>query len=62
MFENKNLTPEEKVKLKKILKGAALFACAYFGAKCGVKVALKGLKIDLNLVSDGVKIPVTKFK
>lgn len=61
MFENRDLTPEEKAKLKKILKGVALCACAYLGAKCGAKAALKDLKIDLTLMSDGVKVPVAKI-
>lgn len=56
------LTPEEKAKVKKVLKGIAIFVCAYAGAQCGVKAALKNLKIDLNLVSDGIKVPVIKLK
>ena len=62
MIENMDLTPEEKSKLKKkLLIGAAIFAGAYFGARCGTKAALKDLKIDLNLISDGVRVPVTKI-
>lgn len=55
MDETKELTPEEKAKVKKIMKGVAIFALAYLGAKCGAKAALKDLKIDLTLISDGVK-------
>lgn len=63
MFETMDLTPEEKKKLKKkIVIGAAIFVTAYFGAKCGAKAALKDLKVDLNLISDGVKIPVTHLE
>lgn len=63
MFENMDLTLEEKTKLKKkILIGAAIFVGAYFGAKCGAKAALKDLRIDLNLMSDGVTVPITKIK
>lgn len=47
MDEKKELTPEEKAKLKKILKGVVIFAGAYFGAKCGAKAALKDIRISL---------------
>lgn len=54
MDEKKELTPEEKEKLKKVLKGAAVLACAYFGAKCGAKAALKEIRIDLY--ANGVNV------
>lgn len=54
MIENRDLTPEEKAKLKKILIGVAIATCAYLGAKCGVKAALKDLKIELNLIPESV--------
>ena len=62
MDEKGNLTPEEKVKVKRILKGVVIFAGAYLGAKCGAKAALKDLKIDLTLISDGAKDKVVKLK
>ena len=48
MDEKGNLTPEEKAKVKRILKGVVIFAGAYLGAKCGAKAALKDLK---NLIT-----------
>ena len=35
MLENEELTPKEKMKMKKILIGVALFVGAYLGAKKG---------------------------
>lgn len=54
MDEKKELTPEEKEKLKKVLKGVVIFAGAYFGAKCGAKAALKEIRIDLY--ANGVNV------
>ena len=62
MLENGKLTPEKKIKLKRVLIGVAIFMGAYLGAKCGAKAALKDLKIDLTLISDGVKDKVIKLK
>lgn len=50
MLENRELTPEEKTNLKKILKGVALFAVAYLGAKHGVNKAMKEGLLRIHLV------------
>lgn len=50
MLENRELTSEEKVKLKKILIGVALFAGAYLGAKKGVNKAMKEGLLKIHLV------------
>lgn len=55
MEEKKELTPEEKTKVKRILIGVAIFAGAYLGAKSGANAALKNLKIDLTLIPEGAK-------
>lgn len=50
MLENKELTSEEKVKLRKVLLGIALFAGAYLGAKKGVNKAMKEGLLRIHLV------------
>lgn len=62
MLENGKLTPEKKIKLKRVLIGVAIFMGAYLGAKNGAKAALKDLKIDLNLISDSVSVPIATIK
>ena len=62
MDEKGNLTPEEKVKVKRILKVVVIFAGAYLGAKCGAKEVLKDLKIELTLIPEGAKSQAIKLK
>ena len=50
MLEDRELTPEEKAKLKKILIGIAIFAGAYLGAKHGVNKAMKEGLLRIHLV------------
>lgn len=50
MLENKDLTSEEKVKLRKVLLGIALFAGAYLGAKKGVNKAMKEGLLKIHVV------------
>lgn len=63
MFKDKNLTPEEKAKLNKILIGLAIFAGAYLGAKQGVNTAMKkGLLRVHTIDPNGVEIVCKKLK
>lgn len=64
MFENRDLTPEEKAKLKKkILIGVAVFMGAYLGAKCGVNKAMKDELLKIHLVyPNGVETVVKPSK
>lgn len=50
MYEKRELTPEEKTKLKKVLIGIGLFAIAYLGAKQGTSKAMKEGLLRIHLV------------
>lgn len=63
MYENRQLTPEEKTKLKKVLIGIAIFACAYLGAKQGVNKAMKEMTVKIHLVDkNGVETVLKQYK
>lgn len=61
-MENRDLTPEEKAKLKKVLLGIALFAGAYLGAKHGVNTAMKKGYLNIHLTDhNGVETVLKKI-
>lgn len=63
MLEDRELTPEEKAKLKKILIGIAIFAGAYLGAKHGVNTAMKKGVLRVHTIDpNGVEIVCKKLK
>lgn len=63
MIENRELTHEEKTKLKKVLLGIALFTGAYLGAKQGVNKAMKEGILRIHLVNpNGVETVLKKIK
>lgn len=63
MIENRELTPEEKTKLKRVLLGVALFMGAYLGAKQGVNKAMKEGVLRVHLVHpNGVETVLKKIK
>lgn len=63
MFEDKNLTPEEKTKLKRVLIGLAIFAGAYLGAKKGVNKAMSDGVLRIHMVKpNGVETVLKKCK
>lgn len=62
MIEDRELTPEEKSKLKKILIGVAIFAGAYLGAKHGVNTAMKKGYLNIHLTDhNGVETVLKKI-
>lgn len=63
MYENRELTPEEKTKLKKVLIGIAIFAGAYLGAKQGVNKAMKEGFLKIHIVDpNGVETVLKRHK
>lgn len=63
MYENRELTPEEKTKLKKVLIGIAIFAGAYLGAKQGVNKAMKEGLLKIHIVDpNGVETVLKRHK
>ena len=63
MYENRELTPEEKTKLKRVLIGIAIFAGAYLGAKQGVNKAMKEGLLKIHIVDpNGVETVLKRHK
>ena len=63
MLENGKLTPEKKIKLKRVLIGVAIFMGAYLGAKQGVAKAMKAGLLKIHMVDpNGVETVLKKIK